>query len=86
MDIFEAAKQTFVADLPNGATIILARPGQTLNRDPKFLRENFGIRSDQVIPLSESRERPLTAAERAAEADLIAVVPASATAAKTAKA
>jgi hypothetical protein len=67
------AENTYVADLVdhNGepaGTIVLSHPGQTLNRDPKFLREQFGIHPGQVITLAESRERPLSAAEKAAEA------------------
>lgn len=54
----EKARKTFVADLPSGATIIIAHPGQQPNMDPKFLRENFGVTPAMVITRDESREAP----------------------------
>jgi hypothetical protein len=67
------AENTLVGDLVdhNGepaGTIVLAHPGQTLNRDAKFLRENFGIDPGQVITLAQSREAPVSAEQKAAEA------------------
>jgi hypothetical protein len=70
MDIFERAKQTMVFEHPDGSVIVLAHPGQQVNMDPKFLRETYGILPqylDQIKPLSESKARPLTAEEKAAE-------------------
>ena len=41
-------ENTTVADFPHGI-VVLAQPGFTLDRDPKFLRENFGIKDTSVI-------------------------------------
>jgi excisionase family DNA binding protein len=59
----ELAKETYVADLVDRqghptATIVISHPGQKPNLDPEYLRQNFGLRVDQVILLSESREAP----------------------------
>ena len=72
-EVIEAARkraeQTTIFEHPAGFAIILAHPGQELNRDPKALRENFGIMPehlDRVKLMSESDEhRPLTEAEKA---------------------
>lgn len=65
-----------VVDLPEdqgGMTIVISHAGQAVNRDLKFLREQFGLdtergfRLDMIIPLSQSRQRPLSASEKAAE-------------------
>lgn len=55
--ISKHARATKVADV-NGATIVLAHPGQELNMDPKFLMENFGVTPDMVTTLDKSREAP----------------------------
>jgi hypothetical protein len=88
MDRFERAEQTIVFEHPappghpdderanlNRPVTILAQPGQQLNRDPEFLRKNFGILPEHarfITTLAKSRARPLTddekAVERAAEA------------------
>lgn len=57
--ISEKAKRTHVADLPSGATIIIAHPGQQPNMDPKHLRENFGVTPGMVTTLDKSREAPV---------------------------
>lgn len=56
-----AEHEMMVADLPNGVTIIVAHPGQQASSDPKYLRENFGITPDMVIPHSASRQARHTA-------------------------
>ena len=66
----ERAAATWVADLADGhTTIVIAHPGVEPNRDPKFLRENFGINPavTPIIRLSESRQAPLTHEEKVAE-------------------
>lgn len=70
MDIHERAKQTMVFEHPDGSTIIVAHPGQSVNMDPKYLRETFGIMPQHmglIKPMSESRARPLTVEEKRAE-------------------
>jgi len=57
----ELAEQTWVAELPSGATIILGHPGQSTEvlTDLERLRNEFGIRDTSIIKkLSESREAP----------------------------
>jgi hypothetical protein len=78
------AENTLVVDLPDGhTTIVVAHPGQTLDRDPKFLRENFGIVDQSITPiirLSESRSRPLSHEEKvAARAEVVAAEEAAVT-------
>lgn len=67
--ISKHARATKVADV-NGATIVLAHPGQELNMDPKYLMENFGITPDMVTTLDKSREAP----RRITEDDLLPLV------------
>lgn len=69
----ERAGQTWVFDHPERpGVVILSHPGQPApNMDPKSLRENFGIMPEHIRHiklLSASSERPLTEAEKAAEA------------------
>jgi hypothetical protein len=87
VDHFERAQKTLVFDHPDGSTIILRHPGgQDLpdpREDPKFYRDNFGILPEHrpfIVPLSESRQRPLTEEEKDAErakesADNVAFAP-----------
>jgi excisionase family DNA binding protein len=62
-DAMKRAEQTYVVDCVDRqgnptCVIVIAHPGQELNLDPTYLKENFGVRPDQVIKLSESREAP----------------------------
>lgn len=69
-------ENTIVADFPHG-TVVLAQPGFTLDRDAKFLRENFGIKDTSVIKtLGESKGRILSDEEKDAELADAAKVPA----------
>jgi hypothetical protein len=71
MDVFEYAEKTTVFEHPDtGRVIVLAHPGQQLNRDPKYLRENFGLAAhhqgdDCIKKLSESSHAPLTDIQKA---------------------
>jgi hypothetical protein len=60
-------ENTIVAEFPHGTTVI-AQPGFELVRDPKFLRENFGITDPSVIKtLGESKSKILSEEEKDAE-------------------
>jgi hypothetical protein len=60
-------KNTLVAEYPHGVAVV-AQPGFELNRDPKFLRENFGITDPSVIKtLGESKGKILSDEEKEVE-------------------
>jgi hypothetical protein len=60
-------ENTLVAEFPHGVTVV-AQPGFELNRDPKSLRENFGITDPSVIKtLGESKAKILSDEEKEAE-------------------
>ena len=55
-----ARRRTWVAEIPAhpGSVIIIAHPGQELDRNPVFLLNNFGIRPEELKLLSESSAAP----------------------------
>jgi excisionase family DNA binding protein len=52
------AKDTWVVDRGDYCTVV-AHPGQELNRDPVWLKENFGITEDQLELLIDTPHAPL---------------------------